>query len=225
MDSGHIGRQQPEPEPAVVVPAPVLALPPAPPVPAAPAPARRVAAPTRIEVPAIGVDERLTGRGLKADGALDRPATATVLHNGVLVHNATAFYGPTQHKRIDPYSPKLTRGPILLQDHGNPVRYRNIWVREIKDDGQITLLALGLASGAQAQTTTAPADSSQNTSTRATVPEADRDFIKAAAESGHAEVQAARMAVAKSTNAEIKKYAQMLIDDHTKANAKLAQHR
>lgn len=86
-----------------------------------------------------------------------------------------------------------------------------------------TLLALGLASGAQAQTTTAPADSSQNTSTRATVPEADRDFIKAAAESGHAEVQAARMAVAKSTNAEIKKYAQMLIDDHTKANAKLAQ--
>lgn len=38
-----------------------------------------------------------------------------------------------------------------------------------------TLLALGLASGAQAQTTTAPADSSQNTSTRATVPEADRD--------------------------------------------------
>lgn len=86
-----------------------------------------------------------------------------------------------------------------------------------------TLLALGLASGAQAQTTTAPADTSQNTATRATVPEADRDFIKAAAESGHAEVQAARMAVAKSTNAEIKKYAQMLIDDHTKANAKLAQ--
>lgn len=86
-----------------------------------------------------------------------------------------------------------------------------------------TLLALGLASGAQAQTTTAPADSSQSTTTRAAVPEADRDFMKAAAESGHAEVQAARMAVAKSTNAEIKKYAQMLIDDHTKANAKLAQ--
>jgi hypothetical protein len=75
-----------------------------------------------------------TAPRFKADGALDKPAVATVLHNGVLVHNATAFYGPTQHKRIDPYSPKLTRGPIFLQDHGNPVRFRNIWVREIRDD-------------------------------------------------------------------------------------------
>jgi hypothetical protein len=75
-----------------------------------------------------------TAPRFKATGELDKPATATVLHNGVLVHNATAFYGPTQHRRIDPYSSKLMRGPILLQDHGNPVRFRNIWVREIKDD-------------------------------------------------------------------------------------------
>lgn len=75
-----------------------------------------------------------TAPRFKASGELDRPATATVLHNGVLIHNATAFYGPTQHKRIDPYSSKLARGPIFLQDHGNPVRFRNIWVREIKDD-------------------------------------------------------------------------------------------
>lgn len=70
----------------------------------------------------------------KAGGELDRPAVVTVLHNGIVVHNATAFYGPTQHRRIDPYKATLTKGPILLQDHGNPVRFRNIWVRELKDD-------------------------------------------------------------------------------------------
>jgi hypothetical protein len=74
-----------------------------------------------------------TAPRFNADGTLDRPAVATVLHNGVVVHNATAFYGPTQHKRIDPYSSKLTKGPILLQDHGNPVRFRNIWVRALKN--------------------------------------------------------------------------------------------
>jgi len=47
--------------------------------------------------------------------------------------------------------------------------------------------------------------------------------MKKAAEAGHAEVQAARLAVSKSTNAQVKKFAQMLIDDHTKANAQLEQ--
>lgn len=75
-----------------------------------------------------------TAPRFKADGTLDRPAVATVLHNGVLVHHATAFYGPTQHKRIDPYNPKLVKGPLMLQDHGNPVRFRNVWIREITDD-------------------------------------------------------------------------------------------
>lgn len=62
---------EPAAEPAAVVPPVVVA--PAPPVHVTPVPAKRVAAPTRIEVPAIGVDERLTGRGLKADGSLDTP--------------------------------------------------------------------------------------------------------------------------------------------------------
>jgi hypothetical protein len=66
-----------------------------------------------------------------AEGTLTSPAVVTVFHNGVLVHNARAFWGPTQHRRIDPYRPANARGPIRLQDHGNPVRYRNIWVREI----------------------------------------------------------------------------------------------
>jgi hypothetical protein len=61
------------------------------------------------------------------------PAVVTVLHNGVVVHNARAFWGPTAHRQIDPYRPANVRGPIRLQDHGNPVRYRNIWVRELSD--------------------------------------------------------------------------------------------
>ena len=74
-----------------------------------------------------------TAPRFKDSGELDKPAVATVLHNGVVVHNATAFWGPTQHRRIDPYKATLTKGPILLQDHGNPVRFRNIWARELND--------------------------------------------------------------------------------------------
>jgi hypothetical protein len=71
-----------------------------------------------------------------ADGALEAPAYITLLHNGVLVHNHTpvlggvAFRGQPKYARHDP------KGPIQLQDHGNPVRYRNIWVRELKDYDQ-----------------------------------------------------------------------------------------
>lgn len=72
----------PDPAPApAVVPAPApLAVPD---VPAAPVPVVRVGAPTRIEVPALGVDEPLTGRGLKPDGTLDTPA-----------FGAAAWYAP-----------------------------------------------------------------------------------------------------------------------------------
>jgi hypothetical protein len=68
--------------------------------------------------------------------SLTRPAIVTVLHNGVLVHNATAFWGPTAHGALVPYNPDVTRGPIVLQDHGNPVRFRNIWIRPVGDYDQ-----------------------------------------------------------------------------------------
>ena len=73
-----LGLRHPEPghEPAAVVPPAVVA--PAPPVHVTPAPAQRVAAPTRIEVPAIGVDERLTGRGLKASATTPSTAPVTI---------------------------------------------------------------------------------------------------------------------------------------------------
>jgi hypothetical protein len=66
-----------------------------------------------------------------SSGGLDKPAIVTVLHNGVLVHNAVPFWGPTAHRRIDPYTPETAKGPIALQDHGNPVRYRNVWIRPL----------------------------------------------------------------------------------------------
>jgi 3-keto-disaccharide hydrolase len=64
-------------------------------------------------------------------GALDKPAVVTVFHNHVLVHNTMPFWGPTAHKKIDPYTPDTATGPIALQDHGNPVRYRNVWIRPL----------------------------------------------------------------------------------------------
>jgi hypothetical protein len=67
-----------------------------------------------------------------SSGQLVSPAVATVFHNGVLVHHARAFWGPTAHRRVDPYVPSTASGPIRLQDHQNPVRYRNVWVRELQ---------------------------------------------------------------------------------------------
>ena len=67
-----------------------------------------------------------------ADSTLEKPASVTVLHNGVVVHNGTAYWGPTRHKSVLPYTPDMASGPIVLQDHGNPVRYRNIWIRQLK---------------------------------------------------------------------------------------------
>ncbi|MBC8252780.1 MAG: DUF1080 domain-containing protein, partial [Ardenticatenia bacterium] len=61
------------------------------------------------------------------------PAYATVLHNGILVHHHQAILGPTGHKILASYDvPHDPTGPIVLQDHGDLVRFRNIWLRPIK---------------------------------------------------------------------------------------------
>ncbi len=67
----------------------------------------------------------------KEDGSLESPAYITVLHNGVLTLNHFAVEGPTPFNQAPKYE-KHGKAPIHLQDHGNAVRYRNIWVREIK---------------------------------------------------------------------------------------------
>ncbi|HUF26598.1 MAG TPA: DUF1080 domain-containing protein [Gemmatimonadaceae bacterium] len=66
-------------------------------------------------------------------GALVRPARITVLHNGVLVHDAVELTGPSGHYQRPPYTAHPDRLPIRLQDHGNPVRFRNIWLRELPE--------------------------------------------------------------------------------------------
>jgi hypothetical protein len=67
-----------------------------------------------------------------ADGRVLEPARITLLHNGVLVHDAVAFTGATAHMRAASYEAHEDRLPISLQDHGDPVRFRNIWVRELE---------------------------------------------------------------------------------------------
>jgi hypothetical protein len=62
-----------------------------------------------------------------AAGGVERPPVMTVIHNGVIVHRDFEVprgtgIGPQEHGRS---------GPVRLQDHGHPVRYRNIWLVEL----------------------------------------------------------------------------------------------
>jgi hypothetical protein len=60
-----------------------------------------------------------------------RPARVTVLHNGVLVHHDKELLGPTMHRQQTAWEPHQPTGPLVLQDHGDLVRYRNIWYRPL----------------------------------------------------------------------------------------------
>lgn len=68
-----------------------------------------------------------------ARGKLLRKARVTVFQNGVVVQNATEIMGPTMHKARPPYEAHPDRLPLALQDHDHPVRYRNIWIRDLKE--------------------------------------------------------------------------------------------
>ena len=68
-----------------------------------------------------------------ADGSVQKPARMTVLLNGVLIQDNFELIGPTAHQRRPPYSAHADRLPLKLQDHGNPLRYRNIWIRELPE--------------------------------------------------------------------------------------------
>jgi len=63
-----------------------------------------------------------------------RPARVTILHNGVLVQDNVELTGPTAHGERPPYKPGPDKGPLQLQDHGDPLRYRNIWIRELHEE-------------------------------------------------------------------------------------------
>ena len=65
------------------------------------------------------------------EGKLLRAARVTVLHNGVLVQDNVELSGPTAHRQRPPYTAHAEKLPLALQDHGDLVRYRNIWIREL----------------------------------------------------------------------------------------------
>ncbi|MEK6299530.1 MAG: DUF1080 domain-containing protein [Acidobacteriota bacterium] len=69
-----------------------------------------------------------------SSGKLEHPARMTVLHNGALVQDNVELTGPTAHQARPPYKQHADKLPVSLQDHGDPVRYRNIWVRELSED-------------------------------------------------------------------------------------------
>ncbi len=67
----------------------------------------------------------------RADGSLERAATFSVFHNGVLIQNHVEVKGTTTNVGAPKYEPHAEKAPLSLQDHGNPVSYRNIWIREL----------------------------------------------------------------------------------------------
>ncbi len=66
------------------------------------------------------------------DGKLAKPASVTVLHNGVLVQNHFELTGGTFWHKPPSYTPHEDKLPLHIQFHRNPVRFRNIWIRELE---------------------------------------------------------------------------------------------
>ena len=72
-----------------------------------------------------------------AEGKLIKRAHITVMHNGIVVHHRKDFYGNTPYRAVGDYSrPHPPKGTIELYEHGNPVRFRNIWIRHLGDYDQ-----------------------------------------------------------------------------------------
>jgi hypothetical protein len=65
------------------------------------------------------------------DGSVTSPARETVFLNGLLVQDDVSLKGSTAHMTLAKYTKHPDKAPIYLQDHGHPVRYRNIWIRPI----------------------------------------------------------------------------------------------
>ena len=67
------------------------------------------------------------------NGELVREGYLTLLHNGALVQDHWVLEGPTGHKRRTKLRPHDDKLQLRIQDHGNPVRFRNIWIRELPE--------------------------------------------------------------------------------------------
>ena len=76
-------------------------------------------------------DILFTAPRFNSDSTLRSAARITVFQNGVLVQNNFSIWGSTEYIGIPVYKMTPEKLPLALQDHGNPVRYRNIWIREL----------------------------------------------------------------------------------------------
>ena len=76
-------------------------------------------------------DVVFTAPRFNSDGMVIRPAQATVFHNGIIVQNAVELRGPTEYIGIPNYEAHDSQLPFKLQDHGDLVSFRNIWVRKL----------------------------------------------------------------------------------------------
>ena len=83
-----------------------------------------------------------TAPRFEADGTLQSPAYFTVLHNGVLVQNHAELKGGTYWEQPPKYESHADRLPLLLQYHKNPVRFRNIWIRDLAQETSRTTVAV-----------------------------------------------------------------------------------
>ena len=69
---------------------------------------------------------------LYVDGKFQAPAKVTVIHNGVVVQNGEAFHGVSGYRSLSKYpETHPEKGPIKLQFHGDPIEFRNMWVRPL----------------------------------------------------------------------------------------------
>jgi hypothetical protein len=76
-------------------------------------------------------DILFTAPRFNEQGRVTHPARVTVIHNGVVVQNNTEIWGSTQFIGLPQYTTHSLNEPIRLQDHGDLVSFRNIWVRKL----------------------------------------------------------------------------------------------
>jgi hypothetical protein len=73
------------------------------------------------------------------DKKLVRPGYVTVIHNGIVVQNHFELKGGTYYDRPAAYTPHGPKAPLNLQFHGDPVKFRNIWIRELKEMNPVSV--------------------------------------------------------------------------------------